>query len=180
MGLVLTTAAWQLFAAVPPRLIIFISVDQMREDYFDRFAPYFTGGLKQLYTDGVFFSNANLNYASSVTCLGHATLSTGTYPMKSGMIENEWINPLTRKSVYCVEDTAAAPVDGEGGGSSPNNLLVTGIGDWLKASSPQSKVIAASGKDRAAILMGGKHPDYAFWYSQKDRPHGNVRILYAA
>ena len=140
----------------------------MREDYFDRFAPYFTGGLKQLYTDGVFFSNANLNYASSVTCLGHATLSTGTYPMKNGMIENEWINPLTRKSVYCVEDTAAGPVDDEGGGSSPNNLLVTGIGDWLKASSPGSKVIAASGKDRAAILMGGKHPDYAFWYSRKN------------
>ncbi len=168
MGMFLAIAKCQVSAGEPPRLIIFISVDQMREDYFDRFAPYFTGGLKQLYTDGVFFSNANLNYASSVTCLGHATLSTGTYPMKNGMIENEWINPLTRKSVYCVEDTAAGPVDDEGGGSSPNNLLVTGIGDWLKASSPGSKVIAASGKDRAAILMGGKHPDYAFWYSRKN------------
>ena len=167
MGMVLTMAKCQLLAVEPPRLIIFISVDQMREDYFDRFAPYFTGGFKRLNTEGVFFSNANLNYASSVTCLGHATLSTGTYPMKSGIIDNEWINPATRKSVYCVEDTAAGPVDEEGGGSSPNNLLVTGIGDWLKASSPGSKVIAASGKDRAAILMGGKHPDYAFWYSRK-------------
>ncbi|MGA7161448.1 MAG: alkaline phosphatase family protein, partial [Bacteroidota bacterium] len=120
------------------------------------------------YTDGVFFSNATLKYASSVTCLGHATLSTGTYPMKSGILDNEWINPSTRKSVYCVEDTASGPVDGEGGGSSPNNLLVTGIGDWLKASSSQSKVITASGKDRAAILMGGKHPDYAFWYNRKN------------
>jgi len=165
--IVLTTVKCRSFSAEPPRLIIFISVDQMREDYFDRFAPHFTGGLKRLYTDGMFFTNANLNYASSVTCLGHATLSTGTYPVKSGMIENEWINPVTRKSVYCVEDTTAAPVDDEGGGSSPNNLLVTGIGDWLKASSPASKVIAASGKDRAAILMGGKHPDYAFWYSRK-------------
>ncbi len=168
IGMFLTITKCQVSAAEPPRLIIFISVDQMREDYFDRFAPDFTGGLKQLYTDGVFFSNANLNYASSVTCLGHATLCTGTYPMKNGMIENEWINPLTRKSVYCVEDTAAGTVDNEGGGSSPNNLLVTGIGDWLKASSPGSKVIAASGKDRAAILMGGKHPDYAFWYSRKN------------
>ncbi|MGA7160032.1 MAG: alkaline phosphatase family protein, partial [Bacteroidota bacterium] len=55
------------FAGESPRLIIFISVDQMREDYFDRFAPYFKGGFKELYTDGVFFSNATLNYASSVT-----------------------------------------------------------------------------------------------------------------
>ncbi len=145
-------------AGEPPRLIIFISVDQMREDYFDRFAPYFTGGFKQLYTEGIFFANANLNYASSVTCLGHATLSTGTYPMKSGIVDNEWINPATRKSVYCVEDTAAGSVDDEGGGSSPNNLLTTGVGDWLKASSPLSKVIAASGKDRAAILMGENIP----------------------
>ena len=156
------------FAAQPPRLIIFISVDQMREDYFERFAPYYTGGLRQLYTEGTFFSNANLNYASSVTCLGHASLSTGAYPMTNGILDNEWINPVTRKSVYCVEDTSAGKVDGEGGGESPNNLLVTAIGDWLKSSSPHSKVIAASGKDRAAILMGGKHPDCAYWYSRKN------------
>jgi predicted AlkP superfamily pyrophosphatase or phosphodiesterase len=161
-------SAIQAFTSQPPRLIIFISVDQMREDYFERFAPYFTGGLRQLYTEGVFFSNASLNYASSVTCLGHATLSTGTYPMTSGIIDNEWLNPITRKSVYCVEDTLAGKVDGEGGGESPHNLLVTGIGDWLKTSSPKSKVITASGKDRAAILMGGKHPDCAYWYSRKN------------
>lgn len=160
--------AIQAYAVQPPRLIIFISVDQMREDYFERFAPYYAGGLRQLYTEGVFFSNANLNYASSVTCLGHATLSTGAYPMTSGILDNEWLNPVTRKSVYCVEDTSAGKVDGEGGGESPNNLLVTAIGDWLKTSSPNSKVITASGKDRAAILMGGKHPDCAYWYSRKN------------
>ncbi len=168
MGMMLAAMNAPASGVEPPRLIIFISVDQMREDYFDRFAPYFTGGLKRLYDQGMFFSNANLNYASTVTCLGHAALSTGTYSMKSGIIDNEWVNPATRKSVYCVEDTSAGKVDDEGGGSSPNNLLVTGIGDWLKASSPRSKVIAASGKDRAAILMGGKHPDYAFWYSRKN------------
>jgi len=164
---VLTAAGGRVQAAEPPRLIIFISIDQMREDYFERFAPYFSGGFKKLATDGVFYSNANLNYAMSVTCPGHASLSTGTYPMKSGIIDNEWIGPSARASEYCVQDTAAGSVDGEGGGSSPNNLLVTGLGDWLKRASPSSKVIAASGKDRAAILMGGKHPDYAFWYSKK-------------
>ncbi len=154
-----------------PQLIIFISVDQMREDYFTRFAHEFTGGLKQLYSQGVFYTNADLNYASSVTCLGHASMSTGSYPRTSGIQENEWIDPLTRKAVYCVEDSSAGPVDGEGGGFSPHNLLVTGIGDWLKSASPQSKVITASGKDRAAILMGGKHPDFAFWY---DRNAGHM------
>lgn len=160
--------ATRAFALQVPRLVIFISFDQMREDYFDRFAPYYIGGLRQLYTEGTFYSNANLNYASSATCLGHAALSTGAYPMTSGISDNEWLNPVTRKSVYCVEDISAGKVDGEGGGESPNNLLVTAIGDWLKASSPKSKVIAASGKDRAAILMGGKQADCAYWYSRKN------------
>ena len=39
MGMFLTIAKCQVSAGEPPRLIIFISVDQMREDYFDRFAP---------------------------------------------------------------------------------------------------------------------------------------------
>lgn len=150
-----------------PHLIIFISVDQMREDYFSRFADEFTGGLKQLYTQGTFYTNADLNYATSETCLGHATMSTGAYPRTSGIQENEWIDPTTRKAVYCVEDSSAGTVEGEGGGFSPHNLLVTAIGDWLKSASPKSKVISASGKDRAAILMGGQHPDYAFWYDRK-------------
>jgi len=50
---------------------------------------------------------------------------------------------------------------------SPRNLLATGFGDWLKAASPRSKVISLSYKDRAAILMGGKGPDAAFWYDRK-------------
>lgn len=76
MGMMLAAMNAPASGVEPPRLIIFISVDQMREDYFDRFAPYFTGGLKRLYDQGMFFSNANLNYASTVTCLGHAALST--------------------------------------------------------------------------------------------------------
>lgn len=155
-------------SAQPPRLILYVTVDQMREDYLERFEPYFTGGFKRLRTESLFYGNANLNYALSVTCLGYATLSTGAYPMTSGILDNEWVSPTTRKSVYCVGDTAAGKVDGEGGGSSPNNLVVTGIGDWLKNASPTSKVISASVKDRAAILMGGKHPDYVFWYNRKN------------
>lgn len=158
--------AW-LTAGPRPQLVILISVDQMREDYFDRFIPFYTGGLRQLYGEGLYYSNAGLNYASSATCLGHAALSTGAYPRTNGILENEWVNPVTRRSVYCVEDTTVGEVDGEGGGASPENLLATTIGDWLKASSPKSKVISAAGKDRAAILLGGKHADYAFWYNRK-------------
>ncbi len=149
-----------------PALIVYISIDQMRADYFDRYGHYFTGGFSRLYHQGITYTNADLNYATSETGPGHATLGTGCFPWKSGIQGNEWIEVHTLNDTYCVSDSAAKPVDGIGGGFSPRNLVVTAIGDWLKNESPKSKVITASLKDRAAILMGGKHPDYAFWYSQ--------------
>jgi predicted AlkP superfamily pyrophosphatase or phosphodiesterase len=157
------------FAGAPstPGLVLYISVDQMREDYFERFAHEFTGAFGRMYREGVFFSHAHLNYAASETGPGHATLGTGCYPGHSGITGNEWTDPDTKKGVYCVEDSAATPVGGEGGYRCPRNLLVPSVGDWLKSSSPSSKVISVSSKDRAAILMGGKDADYAFWYNGK-------------
>lgn len=149
-----------------PSLIVYISIDQMRADYFERYGKYFTGGFSRLYNQGIVYTNADLNYATSETGPGHATLGTGCFPWKSGIQGNEWIEVSTLNDMYCVSDSTAKPVDGIGGGFSPRNLMVTAIGDWLKKESPKSKVITASSKDRAAILMGGKHPDYAFWYGR--------------
>ncbi len=158
-----------LFSKSPaPKLIIYLSIDQMRSDYFERYNIFFTGGFKRLYTQGVVYTNADLNYATSETGPGHATLGTGCYPANSGILANEWIDPVTKKTVYCVEDSLAGPVEGSGGGFSARNLVVPAIGDWLKKKSKTSKVISVSAKDRAAILMAGKSPDHVFWYSRKD------------
>jgi len=150
-----------------PKLILFISIDQMRADYFERYGKYFTGGFNRLYTRGIVYTHADLNYATSETGPGHATLSTGCFPWKSGIHGNDWIDQKSLNDEYCVSDTTAREVEGYGGGVSPKNLQVTAIGDWLKEYSPASKVIAVSTKDRAAILMGGKHPDAVYWYSKK-------------
>jgi predicted AlkP superfamily pyrophosphatase or phosphodiesterase len=101
----------------------------------------------------------------SATGPGHATLATGDYPATSGIVGNEWLDPVSRKPIYCVADPGAGPVGDEGGGLSPKNLAVTALGDWLKAARPESKVISVAGKDRSAILLGGQHPDGAFWYN---------------
>lgn len=149
-----------------PKLIVFISIDQMRADYFERYGKYFTGGFHRLYTQGIVYTHADLNYATSETGPGHATLGTGCFPWKSGIHGNDWIDHTSLNDEYCVSDTTAREVEGSGGGMSPKNLQVTAIGDWLKQYSPSSKVIAVSTKDRAAILMGGKHPDAVYWYSK--------------
>ncbi|MCI0706579.1 MAG: alkaline phosphatase family protein [Ignavibacteriae bacterium] len=150
-----------------PKLIVLISVDQMRADYLDKFAHQFTGGFRRLLDEGVIYTNADLGYAASETGPGHATLATGAFPRTHGIVENDWVDPVTKNDIYCVEDSTALPVEGEGGGYSPRNLAVTAFGDWLKSASPASKVVSVSAKDRSAILMGGQHPTLAFWYHDR-------------
>lgn len=163
-GMMAAPKAWSQEA---PRLVILISIDQMRHDYFERFGREFSGGLKRLYDEGMVYTSADLNYAASETGPGHATLVTGAYPRRHGIPANEWPDRASRRQVYCVSDTSAGAVNGEGGGVSPKNLMTSAIGDWLKEAAPQSRAVAIAVKDRAAILMGGRRPDYAFWYNSE-------------
>ncbi|UCF36803.1 MAG: alkaline phosphatase family protein [Acidobacteriota bacterium] len=155
-----------------PRLVLLISVDQFRSDYLTRFHTAMTGGLAQLASSGVVFSEAHHSHAVTSTGPGHATLSTGAFPSRSGIVGNSWFEENGSVDVYCVEDenspivrsSKAASLSKSSSGRSPRNLLVTGLADWIKESDPESKAFSASRKDRASVLMGGKNPDAAFWY----------------
>lgn len=156
----------QLRAGTPPKLIVVVAIDQMRGDHLTRYASLYTAGFTRLTTEGLYFPVADLNYAGTATGPGHATLGTGVYPWKSGIVANKYVERATGAKVYCVADSLAAPVDGLCGSMSPRNLLVPGFTDWLKNASPRSRVISISYKDRAAVLMGGKKPDGAYWFDR--------------
>ena len=141
-----------------PRLVLVIVVDQMRGDYLERFAPLLNHGLARLLREGVVFTDAHHFHAATETAPGHATLATGAFPKRHGVVGNSWFDRERGDDVYCCGDPDH--------GVSPRNLLVPTIGDLLKAAYPQAKVYAASAKDRAAILMGGHDADGAWWYSR--------------
>jgi predicted AlkP superfamily pyrophosphatase or phosphodiesterase len=147
-----------------PRLLLLIVVDQFRGDYLDRFDSLWTGGLRRLLDEGVVFSEAHHRHAVTQTAPGHASLATGCHPRRHGIISNYWWEPSERRRVYAVEDPEHDV--------SPAQLLEPALGDWLKQRSPRSRVFAASGKDRAAVLLGGRRADAAFWYDEAD---GNWR-----
>jgi len=157
-----------------PRLVVFISVDQARFDYLIRFRPLFKDGLKLILDRGSDFTNTFHDYATTETGPGHATLSTGSFPSNSGIIANEWFDRGKKRVVNCVEDGASPVVtskgvsaDGISSGRSPRHLLLSGLGDWIRQTDPESKVFAASRKDRGAILLGGLGANAAFWYDEK-------------
>ena len=159
-------------SAAPPsdfRLVLILAIDQFPTDYVDRFAPVLQGGLARLAEQGVFFVDGHQDHAVTNTGPGHASISTGAYPSRSGIITNQWFDKRRRTSMYCVGD-ANWPLIGSIalGGRSPNNLKVSALPDWMKEQWPDSKVFTASYKDRAAILLGGHEADGAYWYSGGD------------
>jgi predicted AlkP superfamily pyrophosphatase or phosphodiesterase len=147
-----------------PRLVVFVSVDQMRFDYLTRFAPLFTSGLKRLVEQGAVFSNARYQHAYSETGPGHALLMSGRHGRHTGIIANGWYEPLAGDTVNVVDDPAHRPVPGPGRGASPFHFLGETIGDLLKKVSPASRVVGVSTKDRTAVLMSGRRADAAYWY----------------
>ncbi len=148
-----------------PRLVVVIAVDQMRPDYFDRFDDRFTGGLARLLRDGAVFTNAHQDHALTETAPGYAAISTGAFPSRNGIVQNNWYDRSTHRTVYSFDDPAA-PIVGipDAPGRSPANMKTTALGDWLKRRSPPSRVFSVAIKDRAAIAMGGKRPDGVYWY----------------
>jgi predicted AlkP superfamily pyrophosphatase or phosphodiesterase len=147
-------------AADRPRLIVFLVVDGLPQrqvvDYQAQLAP---DGLRRFLERGAWFANAHYAHANTQTAPGHATMLTGAYPHRTGIIANEWRDPATGELECNTGDPAAAYIGHRTNrldGTSPKNLRAETVGDVLRRLDARSKVIAISGKDRGAILPGGK------------------------
>src|SRR5262245_48160693 len=147
-----------------PKLILVVSIDQMRFDYLTRFAPLYKGGLKRLLDRGAVFTNANYRHSSTETGPGHSVILSGRHPSHSGIVANDWYDSYLHKLVNVVDDPVQSPVGGQGRSASPLSALSFTVGDVLKAGNPQSRVVTVSLKDRSAILLGGRRADGAYWY----------------
>ena len=146
------------------KLILVLSIDQMRFDYLTRFAPLYKGGLKMLLDRGAVFTEANYRHSATETGPGHSVILTGRHPSHSGIVANEWYDAYLHKFVNVVDDPVQTPLGGEGRSASPVNAISFTIGDVLKTKNRQSRVVGVSLKDRSAILMAGRRGDAAYWY----------------
>jgi predicted AlkP superfamily pyrophosphatase or phosphodiesterase len=163
-------STWAQSRPTPPRLVLVLAIDQMRFDYLTRFSPLYEGGLRLLLDRGAVFSNANYRHSPTETGPGHSVILSGAHPSHSGIVANEWYDAHLKKVVNVVDDGTQRPVGGEGRSASPLNSLSFTVGDVLKQTRPQSRVVSVSLKDRSAILMGGRRADAAYWY---EVPGGN-------
>jgi predicted AlkP superfamily pyrophosphatase or phosphodiesterase len=155
-----------------PKLMVIVVVDQMRFDYFDRFAQYWTSGLKRFHRDGAVFERGFYPYLNTVTCAGHATIATGTYPYAHGVIMNEWYQRDARRRMSCTDDPSVKSVPytppGEPIGHSAHRLRTPTIGDRLRAASPSSRVVTVSMKPRSTVMLAGHGGTAVTWFGDSN------------
>ncbi|HYM10240.1 MAG TPA: alkaline phosphatase family protein, partial [Bryobacterales bacterium] len=150
--------------ARPPRLILVVSVDQMRYDYLTRFAPLYKGGFHTLLERGAVFTDAMYRHSNCETGPGHSVILSGRHASHSGIVANSWYDPLLHKQMNVVDDPAERPVGGPGRSASPANFIGFTVGDKIKQKWPGSRVVGVSMKDRSAILLAGHRGDAAYWF----------------
>ena len=138
-------------AAGKPRLIVFFVVDGLPQrqvvDYRDQLGA---DGLARFLERGAWFAEAHYGHAYAVTAAGHATMLTGAYPRRTGIIGNEWRDRATAEAVYCTGDESSTYLDNKTeklAGTSPKNLQVETVGDVLTRMDPRAKMISLSGLD---------------------------------
>lgn len=155
-----------------PKLVIGITVDQMRWDYLYRYENRFAtnGGFKRLLSKGFSCENTMIPYTPTVTACGHASIYSGSIPAINGITGNSWFDNVNQQYVYCTDDSTVSPVGttSVAGKMSPVNMLSNSICDELKlATNFRSKVIGIALKDRGGILPAGHSADAAYWYDSK-------------
>ena len=160
-------------AAEKPKLVVVISVDQMRGDYVDKFRHQWTKGLQRLVTEGAWFRDANYPYYTTVTCAGHASIGTGTVPAVHGMVANTWADRNNARTVSCTDDETAklisygAPVTSVA--HSARNLMTPTLSDEMRMQLwPAPRVVGISLKARSAINISGHRPDVVVWLDERD------------
>jgi predicted AlkP superfamily pyrophosphatase or phosphodiesterase len=180
----------------PPRLVLQITVDQLRGDlpfrYGDRFCE---GGFNYLFKHGLVFRDAHHRHANTETIVGHTTLSTGADPARHGMIGNVWLDRISGELKYNVEDARYPILSKDAGvdqkteidptqrtarsdGRSPSAIAVSTFGDELaQHHAGKSKIFGVSIKDRGAIAMAG-HAGKAFWFSKANGEFITSRYYY--
>ncbi len=141
--------------AARPTLLVFITVDQMRADYLDKWKSQFTGGLKRLVDGGALFTNAHQDHAITETAPGHASTMSGRFPRSTGIARN----------LAGVNDSTPLLGGGRGLGASPARFRGTTLTDWLTTADPRTRALSVSFKDRGAILPIGRSKQEVYWYS---------------
>jgi len=139
--------------------LVVIVLDAFRADYLQlQSMP----ALSALIASGTFYPNAWVGHLESETPTGHASLSTGSIPARTGILGFEWRDGKTKQEV--MDGWSAGVLAGD----MDRDLRASGTGSIpaaIKAANPAARVVTLSSeKVYAADAMGGPTADYILFH----------------
>lgn len=151
-----------------PKLVVNITVDQLRSDYMDTFCSFINdGGFNRLLKGGRVYNDAHNNFFPIDCASSTAVISTGSTPYYNGIIASSWLNRETLNRVQCTDDKKIKPGTNKVAASA-SAMLTSTVGDELKvASQGVSKVFSIAPGREAAILAAGHAADCALWIDDR-------------
>lgn len=163
----LTTAEMQAYE-LAPRLVVSITIDQLRSDYLEAFNNYYSAnGFRKVLADGLVYEGANYPFAPIDRSSATASISTGTTPFFNGIIGNNWLDRKTLRPVGSVDDETFL--------FSPGKLRTSTVSDELKVSSHgKALVYSFAPTKESAIFSAGHDADGAFWLDNSGQWTGCV------
>lgn len=147
-----------------PRLVVCISVDQLRTDYLRELEPMMDeGGLRRMLRTGRIYDQVDFPLNPINAASATASIFTGTYPQIHGIEASEvYQRSLGRSQGLFVDDNYLGNYTRDN--LSPRALLVGTLGDRLKeASGGTALVYSVAPTPEQAISSAGIWADGAYW-----------------
>ena len=146
-----------------PRLVVNITIDQLRSDFLEAYAPlYCSDGFRKLMEQGAVYENASYPMQQTDRASAVSTVITGSVPYFHSIIGQRWINRATLLPQRCTEDIR------QNDAPSPVHLSVSTLGDELKvATHGEARVFAIAPFCDTAVLSAGHAADGALWLDEQ-------------
>jgi hypothetical protein len=158
----LTSAEMQAYE-LAPRLVVNVTIDQLRSDYVEAFSNFYSQyGFCRLLDKGRIYDAASYSFYPIDRASATASIATGTTPYYNGIVGNSWLDRTTLQPIGCVDDGK--------GSYTADRLRTSTIGDELKLNSNGKALVYSFAADReSAILLAGHAADGAFWIEDGNR-----------
>lgn len=147
-----------------PRLVVSVTVDQLRSDYLEAFEPFYgEGGLRRLLSQGVVYTSASYPFSPVDRASAVAALTTGVPPSYNSIVGQRWLNRETLRPVQCTDDEQFHGIQ-TSQTASPAMLSTSTTGDELKiATAGKGQVWSIAPYCDAAVMAGGHAADGVLW-----------------
>lgn len=155
-------------APAAPRLVVGLTVEQLRMDYIEAFSELFgTQGFKRLWREGRVYQNAEYDFIQVDRASATASVYSGTIPNLHGIVGNSWLDRSTLQVINCVEDPQFMGIY-TSESTSPARLKVSNVADELMvATQGVSEVYAIAPTREMAVLSAGHASKGAFWINDE-------------